>query len=299
MLNRDSLFDAIGEIREEYISSAGQLLGYPEEENMMNFENYRRKAALRKAGRIFLIAAVLTCLLTATAYAAGLFSFEARIPDADETFRISWTENEGGYLEWKDAKLALTFPDTPESREVEFRLGWLPFDVMENMPGCHPWEALSMDTWFTRFASESLFWPENRDRLPERYHDKRYESMGQAVLIETYAMSMFNDGGAMLMLYQTPGEITEEHWDNLDVLRFSATQHLDAVPEYNVPERDYVFNFILLSNPEEGWVVEICGQDDMEILQKIAENMEFRTTGKILTQEDFPNKYLFIDVGQG
>ena len=35
-------------------------------------------------------------------------------------------------------------------------------------------------------------------------------------------MPQFNDGGAMLMLYQTPENVTEEHWDEpgVDVLSF-------------------------------------------------------------------------------
>ena len=43
--------------------------------------------------------------------------------------------------------------------------------------------------------------------------------------------------GALLLLYQTPGEITEEHWDDLnaDALIFTAEQHLDAAERQIIP----------------------------------------------------------------
>ena len=44
----------------------------------------------------------------------------------------------------------------------------------------------------------------------------------QPILIGKHSMAQFHDGGAMLMLYQTPENITEEHWDEpgVDVLSF-------------------------------------------------------------------------------
>ena len=52
-----------------------------------------------------------------------------RAPEPEETFRINWEPNPSGYLEWHDAKLAVTFPETAESREIEFRPGWLPEEL--------------------------------------------------------------------------------------------------------------------------------------------------------------------------
>ena len=297
MLKREDLFDAMGGIRDEYIDSASDLLGFYKEENIVHLETKSAGRHYgRKLGRVLLIAAVIVCLLTVTAYATGFFSFSTRVPDAEETFRIRWDDSEQGYLEWKDAKLVLTFPAAAESREVEFRPGWLPFELPDTLAGSSPWSDLSSETWFGRFSAESLCWAENRDNCPAEYTE-----ISQPLQIETFSMSQFSDGGAMLLLYQTPGEITEEHWDDLDadVLSFHTTQHLDAVPEFNVPERTLEYNYVLLSNAEKGWVVTVCGQIGMENVRKVAENLEIRETGNIMTPSDFENKYLFIDGGVG
>ena len=294
MLKREDLFDAMGGIRDEYIDSAADLLGYAKEENIVQSETKTDgRYPGRKLGRILLIAAVIVCLLTVTAYATGIFSFSTRVPDAEETFRIRWDDSEQGYLEWKDAKLVLTFPAAAESREVEFRPGWLPFELPDTLAGSSPWSDLDSETWFGRFSAESLCWAED---CPAEF-----EGIDQPLLIERYSMSQFNDGGAMLLLYQTPGEITEEHWDDLDadVLSFHTTQHLDAVPEFNVPERTLEYDYVLLSNAEKGWVVTVCGQIGMEDVRKVAENLEIRETGSVRTQADFENRYLFIDGGVG
>ena len=299
MLNRDHLFDAMAGVPDEYLSSAANLLSYTKEDNLVNFEQNRR-ARMRKARRILLIAAVIVCLFTATAFAAGLFSISTRVPDAKETFQIHWDDSEQGYLEWSDAKLVLTFPELAESREIEVRPGWLPFDLPAELPGSSPWSGLSGETWFRRFTAESLCWGENVGRYPEEYKD-----IGQPLLIEVYSMAQFNDGGAMLMLYQTPGQITEEHWPDLgvDVLRFHGKQHFEDrdIPELDmhIDAYDLEYEYVLLSNEEQGWVIEICGQLDRETLIKVARNLEIRETGKTLTQADFQNKFLFIDGGVG
>ena len=75
MLNRDNLFDAMSGVRDEYLSSAADLLGYQQEETDMHFEQKAKRTGLRKTGRILLIAAVIACLFTVTAFAAGLSPF--------------------------------------------------------------------------------------------------------------------------------------------------------------------------------------------------------------------------------
>ena len=300
MLNRDQLFDAMSDISDEYLSSAADLLSYEKEDNLMLLEQNKKSVRARRAGRILLIAAVIACLFTVTAFATGLFSISTRVPDVKETFQIHWDDSESGYLEWSDAKLVLTFPEVTESREIEFRPGWLPFELPTELAGSLPWNGISDETWFKRFASESLCWAENADRYPAEYKE-----IGQPILIEAYSMAQFNDDGAMLMLYQTPGEITEEHWDELDVdvLSFHGKQHFDDrdIPELDmhIDAYDLEYDYVLLSNEKDGWIVEVCGQLGMDSVRKVAENLEIRETGNTLTQEDFQNKFLFIDGGVG
>ena len=299
MLNRDNLFDAMIGVRDEYLSSAADLLGCQQEETDMHLEQKAKRTGLRKTGRILLIAAAIACLFTATGFAAGLFSVSTRVPDPKETFQIHWDDSENGYLEWSDAKLALTFPEVAESKEIEVRPGWLPFELPSNLGGSLPWSDLSSETWFRRFASESLCFPD------EAGNPSQYSDISQPILIQLYSMAQFSDGGALLMLYQTPGEIKEEHWDdlNVDVLSFHGRQHFDERyidwMDKTIEAYDIDYDYVLLSNVEAGWIVEVCGQLGMDAVRKVAENLEVRETGNILTRDDFENKFVFIDGGVG
>jgi len=299
-MNRDDLFDAMGGIRDEYLDSAAALLDYSKEENNMNGSANKTKTGLRKTGRILLIAAVIACLFTATAFAAGLFSVSTRVPDPKETFQIHWDDSENGYLEWSDAKLVLTFPDVGESREIEVRPGWLPFELPSQLAGSSPWDHLSKETWFQRFASESLCFPDESGNLPEMF-----QGISQPILIQLYSMAQFRGDGAMLMLYQSPSDLTEEHWDdmNVDVLSFHGRQHFDEryveALGKTIEAYDLEYDYVLLSNAEAGWVIEVCGQLGMDTVRKVARNLEIRETGNVLTSDDFQNQFLFIDGGVG
>ena len=300
-MKHEELFDAMGGIRDEYLNSAADLLGYTTEETEMHLNTTTKKTGLRKTGRILLIAAVIACLFTVTAFATGLFTFSTRVPDPEETFQIHWENDSGsGFIEWSDAKLVLTFPEVTESREIEVRPKWLPFELPSQLAGSHPWDNLTADTWFGRFASESLCFPKDSPDLPEEFRD-----IQQPILIELYSMAMFRDNGAMLLLYGTPGELTEEHWDDLDVdvLSFHGHQHfeeryIDWMDE-TIPAYDIDYDYVLLSNAEAGWVIEVCGQLGMDTVRKVAENLEVRETGNILRAEDFENRFVFIDGGVG
>lgn len=272
-MNREKAFQALNGLDDRYIAEAlryrpGMEPALPE-----------RSISMKKKRLIALaLAAALILALGGGAYA--LFSSMAfRTPEPEETFRIRWEDGLNGYVEWKDAKLAVTFPEKAESRRIQFRTGWLP----EGM------DSLGPDSWHDRLTAEQLAY------MPG------FEDMNQPLLIESYSMSMFNEGGALLLLYYTPGEIIEEHWDELDVdvLRFHATEHLDAVPQFNVPERTLEEDIILMANEEAGWIVRICGQIGMEQLVKVAENLEIRETGEVLRPEDFGSKFAFMDGGVG
>lgn len=274
MLDSLELLRAMNGIHEEDVVMAGNIY----------FDNKKAKHFRTKRIITFALAAALIIALGTIAYAA-VFSMARRVPDSSETFRINWEENPGGYLDWSDAKLAVTFPDTAESREIEFRPGWLPDEMT----------ALKSEDWRSRLTAERLPFQSSPDYAPA------YKDMIQPLLIDMYYMSMFNDGGALLLLYNEPGEITEEHWDEqgVDVMRFCGRQHFDAVPKFNVEEHTLEQNIILLSNPEAGWVLRICGEISMDELIKVAKNIEVRETGNILTYDDFDSHFAFMDGGVG
>lgn len=270
-MNREKLFDALADVDEAYIAEA---LRYSPEASSGSSE---RIVHLNKKRMIsFALAAALILALGVAAYAV-FSTYSTRVPEPEETFRINWAENASGYIEWTDAKLAVTFPDTAESKQIEFRPGWLPDELSE----------LKRTRPLSRLTAEELAY---------KYPDL---SGGQPLLIESYSMSMFNNGGALLLLYYTPEDIIEEHWDEqgVDVMRFHCTQVLEA--NAYAPERTLEEDILLMSDPDEGWIVRLAGEVGMDTLVKVARNLEIRETGKTLRYDDFEDHYTFMDGGVG
>ncbi len=279
-MKREDAFQALSDLDDAFIAEA---IRYSPAESARPPE---RIAHVKKRIITLALAAALLLALSVTAYAA-ISAMSHRVPDPEETFRVTWEENPGGYIEWSDAKLVVTFPDTAESREIEFRPGWLPEEMA----------SLQTNSWLGRLTAERLC----RNGGGGDKAVPAYDGMVNPLLIDIYATSQFNEGGAMLLLYYTPEEITEEHWDelNVDVLRFHCTQHRDAVPEINMPERTLQQDIILMENGEAGWIICIRGEIGMDQLIKVAKNLEIRETGRVLTYEDFDSHYLFMDGGVG
>ena len=275
MLNSLTLLRAMNGIHEEDVVMAGN--SYFDEKQVKHLKTKRIIS--------FALAAALILSLGIAAYAA-FSSMTHRVPKKSETFRISWEEGPTGYVEWSDAKLAVTFPETAESKEIEFRPSYLPDEMASLKDG----------SWRSRLTAEKLaFSGPPQSKIPA------YQDMMQPLLIETYYMSQFSDGGALLLLYYTPEEIIEEHWDELgvDVMRFHCTEHFDARPEIGMDEYTLEQDIILLSDADAGWAVRVCGEIGMDELVNIAKNLEIRETGKVLTCNDFENHYAFMDGGVG
>lgn len=276
MLNSLTLLRAMNGIHEEDVVMAGN--SYFDEKQVKHFKTKRIIS--------FALAAALILSLGIAAYAA-FSSMTHRVPKKSETFRISWEEGPTGYVEWSDAKLAVTFPETAESKEIEFRPSYLPDEM----------SSLQNGSWRSRLTAEKLaFSGSPQTKIPA------YQDMMQPLLIETYYMSQFSDGGALLLLYYTPEEIIEEHWDEqgVDVMRFHCTEHFDARPEIGMDEYTLEQDIILLSDADAGWVVRVCGEIGMDELVKIARGLEIRETGKVLTCDDFEgNHFAFMDGGVG
>ena len=279
-MKREDAFQALSDLDDAFIAEA---IRYSPAESARPPE---RIAHVKKRIITLALAAALLLALSVTAYAA-ISAMAHRVPDPEETFRVTWEENPGGYIEWSDAKLVISFPDTAESREIEFRPGWLPEEMA----------SLQTNSWLGRLTAERLC----RNGGGGDKAVPAYDGMVNPLLIDVYATSQFNEGGAMLLLYYTPEEITEEHWDelNVDVIRFHCTQHFDAAPEFNMPERTLQQDIILMENGEAGWIICIRGEIGMDQLIKVAKNLEIRETGRVLTYEDFDSHYLFMDGGVG
>ena len=272
MLSRDLLF-AMNDIKDSYLEDARKSLDCGHEK--------KTGKTIRRVSRALLLAALISLLLVGSAYAAGIFSLrESRPAKADETYSIHWGEDDAGLLTWHDLKYVFTFEGLDECNAVKFRPGWLPFQPVYSTP--------DEDGCYTYLVSEGA--PEV-DFRSDNY---------QPYMVRLYYVPQFAaEDGAMLLMYQTPGEITRETWGDETVLKFEATQHFDAVSQFDIPERTLTYNYVLLANAEEGWVVTVCGEMDMDTIIKAAKNLEIRPTGKTYTYEDFDNHFLFFDGGVG
>ena len=278
-MKRETISKALNGLDDIFISESAVFSPDSMQGNSERIVRMKKKRIISLA-----LAAALMLLLGIAAYAV-FFSMSHRVPDSSETFRIHWEENPNGYIEWSNAKLAVSFPETAESREIEFRPVWLP-EKMETLK--------NGGAWFSRLTAETYAIP-GPNFVPE------YEDMWPPLLIETYSMSQFNNGGALLLLNYTPDGLIEEHWEgqDVDVLRFHCTQHFDAIPDMNIPERTIEQDIIVMSDSEAGWVVRICGMIGMDQLLEVAKNLEIRETGRVLTYDDFTDHFVMFDGGVG
>ena len=274
MLSRDLLF-AMNDIKDSYLEDARKSLDCGHEK--------KTGKTIRRVSRALLLAALISLLLVGSAYAAGIFSLrESRPAKADETYSIHWGEDDAGLLTWHDLKYVFTFEGLDECKAVKFRPGWLPFQPVYSTP--------DEEGFYTHLVSEGA---------PEvDYRSGNY----QPYRVDVYYVPQFAaEDGAMLLMYQTPGEISQEQWGDETVLKFEATQHFEARegPAGSVPEHTGHYYFVIRFSEAEGYIVVTSGTSDMETVERVARELEIVQTGETVRTEDFVNHAVFIDVGQG
>ena len=277
---KDLINEAVGLIDDQYLS----LTEKPAEEILEMSKHQKSIVSVRKFARTMLLAAVLVSLLTVTAFASGIFSLDKRPAASDETYTIHWGDSEwgsGGSITWKDLKYVFKFDGPDACKEVRFKPGWLPFEPNSLM---NSWSQ-DEDGWYSRLVSEGA---DEVDSMSSNYQPYR---------VETYYASRFYNDGAMLLMYQTPEEITEEQWGDLKVLRFHAYQDLPANDYTEARHLDYYF--VILFSEADGWITVVSGTSDMDTVAHVAKELSFKETGNILKSSDFENNAVFIDVGQG
>ena len=275
-----NLTEAVSLIDDRYLDLADKT----NEEILEMSKNKRSIVSARRTVRTLLIAAVLVSLLTATAFAAGLFSMKNRPAEKDETYTIRWEESEWspeGSVTWKDLKYVFKFDGPEESKKVEFKPGWLPFEPNEKM---NAWSRTE-DGWYTRLVSEGA--PEV-DSFSDNY---------QPYCVEVYYAPQFYNDGAMILLYATPDKITEEEWGEYHVMKFHAENVIPANEYREETHLDYYF--VILFSQNNGEIVVVSGTSDMETVEHVAKELEIRRTDEVIRSSDFETNALFIDVGQG
>jgi len=282
MLSRDILADAIGEAADEYIIASGNLLGYTEVKTNMN------RKRIGRLGRTMLVAAIVLSLMIATAYATGVFSLSVREAEPDEQFVISWDDDPNGEIVWKDAKLVFSMDGLEECNKIYLKPGWLPIEPSDNMKNyrCFDYEGES------GLYDNIYVWDVPQEEWPEEYRE-----LFNPYRVDIYYSAKFVNDGALLLLYHDPEEIIEGSLNGHKTIKFHATQHFEA-NDY-APERTLHYNYFILFNETEGYAVVITGDADMEVMERIAENLDIVVTDEVLKSSDFENNAAFLDAGVG
>ena len=117
--------------------------------------------------------------------------------------------------------------------------------------------------------------------------------------VQVYYGAQFANGGAAILNDYEPGPITEKTINGHEALLFEAKLELPADEEYHIPARKLHMNYVILLSEDEGYMLVVGGHAGLDVLEKIAENLEVRTTDEIVTGADYESNNVFFNVTQG
>lgn len=213
----------------------------------------------RNVTRILLLAAVIATLMTATAFAAGLFGMHRETVPADEIPSGYWRfyDDEGKLMEeqkfvYPDAGLIFTFtgPDRPRY-QLEIKPGWLPKG--EHYVACFRGDYTG-DGWGNSFGACC-----SCDHIPCQIFAYEVDTRGR-----------------MSVLNAEPVTIEEETWDRWKVTKVVADYSGTEWSSLN--KHLSIVNYILMFDEEQGILAIVQGEESMDTLEKIAQNLEIRET---------------------
>ncbi len=279
-MNRYDVFQALSQVDEAHLEAAERFLESGKEPAV--------KHKTIRSVRVVLLAAAITALLAATAYAAGLFGLRWREVAPEETFPVhfsaAWDKDYGA---WKGT-YALEFDSPLTCQPVRYRFGWLPDDL--SFPVCEK----DADGWVKHLDPKPY-----GDDVPWYAHVEAVKNDTEQFFIsDMYYAPQFADGGALILLNQVPDQVSEETWGELMVQTFTCSTWRDwktgDTGDYDVP-----VNHVVLFHPEQGWIFAIRGTLPPEDLVKIARSIEVEQTEGLVEQSQFSNPYDTFDAGQG
>ena len=279
-MNRYDLMDALNQVDEAQLEETARFFESGKESGM------KRKTI--RTVRIVLIAAALTAMLGATAYAAGVFGLKGRVTEPEETFPVRFETREDPPIEGEwTATYALSMDGPETCPPVRYRFGWLPEGVEV------PDYELAEDGWVKRYD-----WEGEPGVIPWVEHTETHGEEGQYFTSDVYYAPQFVNDGALVLLSSVPEEIVEETWGELSVLRFTSPGWFNSFTEETTPY-DIPRNYVLLYHPEQGWIFTVRGTFPMEELVKIAQNVEIEQTEGLVEPGQFENPYDFFDAAVG
>lgn len=224
-----------------------------ERDVMMKLNMDRRRIRRRNVLRTALIAAVIAALMTATAFAAGLFTMERHEVEESEEVSGYWRfyDQEGNLTEaqkltYPDASIVFTFygPEDGEYNRPEFRFGWLP-EEGEHYEG----QKSRAEGWIYSYGQIC-----DCDIIP---------CQAGVMSVPVNGFQGVLNGEATV--------IKEETWDCWAVTEIQVDYTNSKTVRWEAP-----VNYIYMFDEDRGYLAYVRGCEDMEILEKIAKNMEIR-----------------------
>lgn len=252
-------------------------------EDVMNkIKNGNTRHRRRNIIRILPLAAVIAALMTATAFAAGLFGiYREAVPEGEvpsgywRVYDDAGTLVEEQKLSYPDAGLIFTFtgPDRPRY-QLEIRPGWLPDG--EHYDKCFRSDYTG-DGWGNTFGTLC-----SCDHIPCQ--------------ISAFEMDTKEH---MSVLNAEPVTIEETTWDNWKVTKVVADY--SGTDWCGMHKYLSIVNYILMFDEEQGILAVVRGEDSMDTLEKIAKNLEIRETDTPLPQSNplDENQIGTMDIGRG
>ena len=224
------------------------------------------------AGKIFRLA-LAACLILALgicAAAAGLLQPRVRRGEPGETQEVEFP---GGIKVTWDANLVMEFDDMEECPRVLIRPGWFPSD--------HPRRGYEddKDGWVRALTSE---------------YDDLNAGRGVTCQVQVYYACRFAGGGALLLSYSEPVQVHREEWESRP-----GWEIWEITSESRRGGGHDEYYYLVMFQPEDGTIVVIRGQSDMETMEHVARELEIKKTGETAKASDFDPHYAFFDVGVG
>lgn len=228
---------------------------------------------LRRRGvRTLLLAAALAAAMGTAAYAAGEYFMNLRQTEGPESG--AWVElaADGSVLNeqrlsYPDAGIVLSF-DGPEERssQPEFRCWYLPSEASFGFTDAEGWATYLSDNGTER-------------SIP-------YVISAGAVC----------GGNNRSIINGEVSVIKEEDWGDWHVTELTS--------DYTNCSVRWAYdraNFVLLFNAEKGWFVNICGTEELEVLEHIARELEIRDSGErpFYDERNIVESIGMIDPGRG
>lgn len=213
----------------------------------------RRRYVLGRTVRIVLIAAVLLSLFTLSAYALGLFGFTWRRPEASETVKGTWAEqNAAGEkfdvgMYYPDAGMVIGFDCESAPHKIRFKPHWVPAELMVLDP-----DTVDEEGWYQKCGH----WDDV---------DILYDiSIGYAA------------PGYQLVVNGQVEVVKEKQWDGLSVRELTAAWD----PSGTAGALAKV-NYVLLFSEEYGYLLTVSGTAGFETLEHIAKELEIDVTDEL------------------